>query len=233
MRIRTTSSQTSASPSIGSSELALVAWSCVAALFVLLAFLGTTSGQTDPNVLYKYSFAAGSLVVYTLLIAGTLLIARWLGRSLAATGLQSFRWRWVGAALGVIVVVAIAGQLLEPVLHAGEKQGLEPSAWDPDRAGAFALNSVVAATLVPFAEELFFRGLGVRALLPLGGAGAVGITALAFGLGHGLLVALPVLVVFGAGLGWVRLRSGSVWPGVLAHALYNGGILLYLYFDLT
>jgi membrane protease YdiL (CAAX protease family) len=73
----------------------------------------------------------------------------------------------------------------------------------------------------------------VRALLPFGGLAAIGVTSLAFGLGHGLLVALPVLVVFGAGLGWVRIRSGSVWPGMLAHGLYNGAILLYVYLDLT
>jgi membrane protease YdiL (CAAX protease family) len=205
----------------------------VAALFAGLNFLAAGAGETDRNVLYKYSFVGSSLVGSAILVGVTLLIARWMGRPVAAIGLKGFEWRWLGAAAGVILAVAVLGVLLEPVLHAGEEQGFEPTAWDPDRVGAFALNAVLVATLAPFAEELFFRGLGVRALLPFGGLAAIGVSALAFGLGHGLLVALPVLVVFGAGLGWVRLRSGSVWPGMLAHGFYNGAILLYVYLDLT
>jgi CAAX protease family protein len=231
--MQTTSSETSSRRSIASSQRALVAWVAVAVAFVALAFIGTSSGQTDPNILYKYSFAAGSTIAYAILVGVTLLIARWLGRPLAAVGLVSFPWRWVWIAIGMIVLVLFLGGALEPVLHASEKQGLEPDVWRPGRAGAFAVNAFVASTVVPFAEELFFRGLGVRALLPLGGVTAVVLTALAFGLGHGIFVALPVLVVFGLALAWVRLRSASVWPGMLAHGFYNGSALVYLYFHLT
>jgi membrane protease YdiL (CAAX protease family) len=42
-----------------------------------------------------------------------------------------------------------------------------------------------------------------------------------FGLAHGILVALPVLGFFGLALAWLRLRTGSVWPCVIAHAAYN------------
>jgi membrane protease YdiL (CAAX protease family) len=229
----TTSSAISPRLSNGSRQAVVVAWLGVAALLIALAFVATSSGETDRNAFYKYSLAAGSAVAYSILIAATLLIARWLGRPLAALGLTTLPWRWFAAAVGVILLVIAFGAALEPILHAGEKQGLEPKSWDPDRAGAYALNAALAATLVPFAEELFFRGLGIRALLRFGGLAAISVTALAFGLGHGIAVALPVLVAFGAGLGWVRLRSGSLWPGVIAHGLYNGSLLLYVYFKLT
>src|SRR5918996_394086 len=48
------------------------------------------------------------------------------------------------------------------------------------------------------------------------------LAGLAVALVHGLVVALPALVFFGVGLAWVRLRSGSIWPSVLAHSAYNG-----------
>lgn len=233
MRIQTTSSQTSAKLSTGASQGALVAWLCVAALFVTAGFLGSTSGQTDPGILYEYRFAIGSSVIYAVLVGVALLIARSLGQPLTAAGLKKFSWSWVWKAVGLIVLVLIVGQALEPVLHAGEKQGLEPESWQPDHATAFALNALVASTVVPFAEELFFRGVGVRVFRGFGGVAAVGVTALAFGLGHGIVAALPVLVLFGVALGWVRLRSGSVWPGMLAHGFYNGVALLYVYFSLT
>lgn len=220
-------------PSTGSSQAALAAWAALATLLIALGFVGASSGQTDRDVLYEYSFAVGSIVIYTILVGAALAIARWFGRPLSALGLKRFEWKWVWIALGLILLTLLLAQALEPVLHAGEEQGFEPENWRPDRAGAFALNASVAATVVPFAEELFFRGLGVRVLLPLGGLMAVVVTALAFGLGHGLLVALPVLVPFGLALGWVRWRADSVWPGVLAHGFYNGAALLYLYFHLT
>jgi membrane protease YdiL (CAAX protease family) len=212
---------------------ALFAWTSVALALIALGFVGTSSGETDPDVLYDYSFAIGGIVIYAILVGVTFAIAAALGRPLEVAGLKRFAWRWIWIAIGLIVLVLIVGQILEPLLHAGDKQGLEPEEWRPDRARAFALNAVVISTVVPFAEELFFRGVGVRAWLPLGPVTAIVITALAFGLGHGLFVALPVLVPFGLAQAWVRWRSDSVWPGVIAHGFYNGAALLLVYVQLT
>jgi membrane protease YdiL (CAAX protease family) len=33
----------------------------------------------------------------------------------------------------------------------------------------------------------------------------------------------------GVGLAWVRIRAESVWPGVIAHAAYNGVALAVLF----
>ena len=223
------SDRLSTAPSRG----AIAAWLAIAALLIALGFVGTSTDEANPDILYDYAFAGGSVVIYGILVGVALIIASRLGRPLEAAGLKRFAWRWVGIAVGLILLVLILAQALEPLLHAGDKQGLEPEEWRPDRATAFALNALVASTVVPFAEELFFRGVGVRAFLPFGGISAIAITALAFGLGHGLLVALPVLVPFGFALGWVRLRADSVWPGMFAHGFYNGSALLVVYFQLS
>jgi membrane protease YdiL (CAAX protease family) len=49
---------------------------------------------------------------------------------------------------------------------------------------------------------------------------------MAFGLAHlpGLQFqwyALPDLVLLGCVLAWLRLRSGSIWPAILAHGTNN------------
>jgi membrane protease YdiL (CAAX protease family) len=212
---------------------AIVAWSVIATTLIVLGFLGASTGESDPNVLYDYAFATGSIIIYGILVAITFAVAARVGHPLEVAGLKWFQWRWVGIAIGLIILVLIAGQLLEPLLHAGDKQGLEPDQWRPERATAFWLNVLVASTVVPFAEELFFRGVGVRVWLPLGGGAAIVITAMAFGLAHGILVALPVLVPFALALGWVRWRSDSVWPGIIAHGFYNGSALVVLYLTLT
>jgi len=48
------------------------------------------------------------------------------------------------------------------------------------------------------------------------------LVGLTFGLAHGLLEALLVLVPFGIALAYVRDRTDSVYPGMIVHGLFNG-----------
>jgi membrane protease YdiL (CAAX protease family) len=200
----------------------------------VLGFAGqAVSDGTGSDVFYDYNLAVSSLVIYGILVVLTIWVGTAYGNPLRALGLTVFSIKWTAIAVGLIFLVFGLSFLLEPILHAGEEQGYAPDVWRPDRARAFFVNGLVAATMVPFAEELFFRGLGVRALAVLGSTAAVVGTALAFGLGHGLLVGLPVLVAFGVALAWVRLRSDSVWPGVVAHGIFNALAVVAVYADLT
>jgi membrane protease YdiL (CAAX protease family) len=54
------------------------------------------------------------------------------------------------------------------------------------------------------------------------------LVGVAFGLAHGLLEALIVLVPFGIALAWLRDRTNSVVPGMFVHALFNGAALAYI-----
>jgi len=59
---------------------------------------------------------------------------------------------------------------------------------------------------------------------------AILITGLAFGLGHGLVLGLPVLAFFGITLAWLRWQTGSVYPGMIVHGTFNGLALLAVVF---
>jgi membrane protease YdiL (CAAX protease family) len=228
-----TSSPTSSRPSSERSRNGLIAWLTLATILVVLGFAGQASGESDPDLFYDYGLALGSLVIYGILIVLTLWAGSAYGNPLTALGLNVFSVKWTAIAVGLIFLVLGFSFVLEPLLHAGEEQGFAPDVWRPERARAFFVNGLVAATIVPFAEELFFRGLGVRALAFLGSLVAILGTALVFGIGHGILVALPVFVAFGVALAWVRLRSDSVWPGIVAHGLFNALALVAVYADLT
>ena len=94
------------------------------------------------------------------------------------------------------------------MLEAGEEQGLVPDGWDSSRAAPFVANFVVVALVAPIVEELTYRGLGFAAVRDsFGVIAAVVVTSLAFGLAHGLVVALPVLTIFGAILAWLRFST--------------------------
>ena len=229
-----TSSPTSAARSSDFKAVPVIGWSVLAILFIAGSFASREIGDEETkNVFYDYDFAVTTIVYYALLVGLTFAFAIPYRRTTKALGLNSFRWRWVGIALGLIIGVLIVAAALEPFLHGGREQGLAPDDWKPEHAGAFLMNGIVVATIVPFAEELFFRGLGIRALTFLGGIAAVVITGVVFGLSHGILGALPPLILFGIALGWVRLRSDSVWPGILAHGFYNGVGILIVYLQLA
>jgi len=231
--MQTTSSPTSATPSSDYKTLPFVGWSVLAILAVVGGFASQASSADNSTVFYQYSFAVGTTVLYAFLAGLTFLIALPYQKTSEAIGLNPFSWRWVGIAIGLIIGVLLVAAALEPLLHGGKEQGLAPETWQPEHAGAFLVNGIVISTVVPFTEELFFRGLGVRALRFLGGIVAVVVTGVVFGLSHGILGALPPLILFGLALGWVRLRSNSVWPGILAHGFYNATGILIVYLQLA
>ncbi len=85
----------------------------------------------------------------------------------------------------------------------------------------------LAMVLFPvLSEEWLDRGVLWAALRRVTGVRATVLcTAILFALMHGLngggILEVPHRFVVGLGLGWLRLRSGSLLPGILAHALLN------------
>jgi hypothetical protein len=211
-----------------------VVWLGIASLLVLLGFYGAArDSDGEEDVLFDADLAIGGLVFYGLMIGVSFAIASAYPNAPDALGFRRFRLRWLGIVVAVAVATTIIAVAVEPFLHGGEDQGYGTDRWQPEHTGAFAANALVLVLLGPFAEELFFRGLGVRVLMLYGGLVAILVTGVIFGLVHGVLGALPPLVFFGIGLAWVRLRSASVWPSFIGHAAYNGLALLVLVLSWT
>jgi len=87
--------------------------------------------------------------------------------------------------------------------------------------------ALVVVSLGPLVEELLFRGALLSALLRRMHAGwAIAASSLLFACVHlpdlGFLwYAVPNLALLAAVLAWLRLRSGSLWPAVVAHGMNN------------
>ena len=207
----------------------LTAWLTFVSLFAVLAYAArlTARGERDRDFLYQWDAFVGGLIQSAIVLGIIVLIARG-GPAAALLALRRPRsWARAGGLIfGIFVAILIVTALLDPVLHAGEEQGLTPEGWDPDRAVPFAANFVVVAGLVPIIEELTYRGLGFSLLEQFGRTFAIAATALLFGLAHGLVSALPILVAFGIGLAYLRSRSGSVLPCIALHAAFNSFALI-------
>jgi membrane protease YdiL (CAAX protease family) len=205
----------------------LIAWFAVVGGLAAIAYAGRASGaKTPPDVLYLWSTAVGALIQYGIMFVLILAIAHGLDRRLLALRLPERRVRTAGLATVALIVIVVASSILSQFLDAGDEQGLVPKSWDSSRAAPFIANAIVVAVVAPFVEELLFRGLGYGLLtqfvMPLL---AILVTGLSFGLAHGLLLGLPVLTIFGITLGWLRRQTGSVYPGMIIHCLFNASAL--------
>ena len=202
--------------------VALVA--AIAALNYASRFTGGSASSNARNAVYSFSTFANGLIVYAFWLGLVLMIAidRW---SLLALR-RPASWR-KAAGLAIAAVLAIYAlealvSLLPLPQSPSKEQGLTPTHWEPAHAGAFAANVVLFAVVAPVVEELTFRGVGQSLLAFLGRWPSIVLVGVAFGLAHGLLEALLVLVPFGIALAWLRDRTGSVYPGMIVHGLFNG-----------
>jgi membrane protease YdiL (CAAX protease family) len=172
----------------------------------------------DP--LYTWSFAAGSLIQEGIFLLVVLAIA---GFSSDRVGLrlpaEKRRAAWL--VLAGFVTIQIFELVYIALVHPGNEQHLTPDKWEPSHALQYVVNGAIICTVVPFVEELTFRGLGFYLLRPYGRWVAILGTGVLFGLSHGVLLSLPVIVLFGCVLAWIRDRTDSVVPGMFLHGTFN------------
>lgn len=187
------------------------------------------SGEVDDDIAYQWVSSIGVVVQFAIMLGILLLIARGLPtRDMFALRRPASWKRAAGLAVLSLVVIYAASAAYTGLLSLlgdydpSEEQGLVPDEWDPSRAAPFAAFFVAVTLLAPAVEELTYRGLGISLLAPYGTVLAVVATGLLFGLAHGLLVGLPILAFFGLVVGWLRVRTDSIYPPIALHATFNG-----------
>jgi membrane protease YdiL (CAAX protease family) len=199
-------------------------WLAVTGLFAALTFAAVSQAEDrGQDVVYSYDVLANAVVAYGLLVVVVLALTRGLPRrELLALRAPRSWWRSTWLALGGVVTALLGAALLLSLTSAGDEQNLAPEEWDGSRAGAYAASFLAIVFIGPIVEELLYRGVGIGLLERWGAPVAIGLTALMFGLGHGLLLSFPAFVWFGVVTGWLRVRTDSLYAPVLAHCVFNG-----------
>ena len=164
------------------------------------------------------------------------------GRVRASSGLGV---QWPGFAN--LVGAAILGSALWPAAHEtylfSEWLGLTTLSAKQVAAAKSILDQfqilplwfvILTLAIVPaIFEELCFRGFIFGALRSrLSGSATIAASAVLFGVFHEILSSGRMLpsTLLGLVLGWVRLRTRSVLPGMLLHALNNSLLLTVSYY---
>jgi membrane protease YdiL (CAAX protease family) len=226
-----------ARPRPRTSPTRLAFWAVFVGLIAAINYYGRFSGSrgagrgTSHQEIYSFTTFVGGMILYAIWLGIVLLIA--IDRFDLLALRQPRRW---GTALGLGAAVIVAVYAWEVVVSElplpqspGKEQGITNVHWEPAHAGAFFANLALFAVVAPFVEELTFRGVGQSLLRFLGRAPSIVIVGVAFGLAHGLVEALLVLIPFGIALAWLRDRTNSVLPGMLVHGFFNGAALALIF----
>ncbi|KJY80864.1 CPBP family intramembrane glutamic endopeptidase [Vibrio nigripulchritudo] len=87
---------------------------------------------------------------------------------------------------------------------------------------------VVVCIIAPLMEELLFRGVMLRGFLKhYSEYTSIMLSAMLFSIAHLTLIQLPVTYILGTLLGWLYVRTKSLWPSILAHAIYNTCVMIF------
>jgi|SRR5690606_23292706 len=150
------------------------------------------------------------------------------GRLLQVLGLRGTHplLALLGLGLGVIAQIPAdtVRQLVELWTPMSEEETLKRAALLTSETQLQAVMMVVvAACLVPVAEEIFFRGALFGALTRSGrrGVGAAVVTSIAFTISHADPRLWAPIGVVAAMAGYLRLVSGSLFPCLALHVGFN------------
>lgn len=147
------------------------------------------------------------------------------GAGLRVFGMSWLPWPWsklVAFGLGGTALLAVAGSStiwLDPIGMLRDGVNAE---W-LDRRVAIGMMFFLAAVVAPFCEEIVYRGFlfgGMRE--KIGPVWSAIVTSVVFAAAHFYVVAGLIAVVgYGLVFCWLYHRSGSLWPGIVAHAVFN------------
>lgn len=222
--------------------IATVAGSAGAALF------DAQSGAMEPGArapgdieaLSAARIGAYFLMFQTAMVLAALFSAWGLRRAGYAAPVMPMQWPLgglrgiVAGVAGLLALAVVAGLAIYMIDRQALAADLKPFA-ELARSRSWWVLLLAAGTGAPFAEELLFRGMlfsGLRRS-PLGFSGAALISTLFWTSLHATYspYGLALLVLIGLYFCWLRERSGSLWPPIAAHAVYNSAIVLALAFS--
>ncbi len=202
------------------------AMACIAAIYFLqfttrgiLTDFGTVGGMAKIALLSQACVLIPPLV-------GAFLLAGQPGRALALSPKPSL-WKPMGAVLLAVLLHPLALQVGTWIFEIFPPSGDFEQFSQAIAVLPLWLRLVLLGLVPAVVEELAFRGfvlVGLRKSTT--GWSAVAVSAVAFGFSHGILQQSLSASLLGLLLGWIAVRTGSIWTGVAYHATHNG--LLHL-----
>ena len=101
---------------------------------------------------------------------------------------------------------------------------------EPDGIFGFLLSLLATVIVPPLVEEFACRGIVLGILKKFGDLFSIIVSSILFGFMHSNFEQIPFAFFVGIGLGFITIKSGSIWLAVLVHAVNNSISVIYSYF---
>lgn len=127
----------------------------------------------------------------------------------------------VPAGLGLCMAANVVTSFMVVFVQTLGYELTSPDIPNPPGVAGFFVSLVRVAVVAAMVEEISLRGYTMQPLRKYGDSFAIIMAACAFGLMHGNLVQAPFAMIVGIGLGYISVKTGSLWLGIIIHALNN------------
>lgn len=215
----------------------------VVLLLVLFVALGFVVSTLLPSLLDRLAPALVGKGIMMILLAHGLsflllfhvLVVRRRGLSWAEVGLRPVNRSWYRLALAAgllcVPVTALSRLVFEPLFDDSfVNPQLDAVAPEGFSWTNLILMLALAGILAPLTEELLFRGLLYPLLRrSLRFLAAAMISALCFAMLHWIPPLIPAFTIIGLVLAAAREMSGSLWPPIIIHGVFNAINIITLY----
>jgi membrane protease YdiL (CAAX protease family) len=192
------------------------------------------AATTGADVESLETLAAGQIGLWLGLLGWPLLASRVKGSGSLVDdfGLRAHPRDALGLVVGVVcqvVVIPLLYLLVQLVTGDLDVEGPARELADRAHGVGFVVLALLVVLGAPVVEELFFRGLLLRAAeRRLGTRWALAISSVAFAASHFQLVQFPGLVLVGLVFGILVVRTGRLGPGIAAHIAFNATAVVSL-----
>lgn len=128
----------------------------------------------------------------------------------------------VVAGSGLCMMASVATSYLTIILEVLGVKLTSPELSFPTGIGGFLITTIRIVVCAAMTEEICLRGYVMGNLRAYGDKFAIIMSALLFAVMHGNLIQAPFAFVSGLIIGYLTIKTGTMWTGIFIHAINNG-----------
>ena len=208
----------------------LYVWSAIISMFIglfLLLILSATFIKSEEAFLPLFTISAGVLA----LIVSQNVFPKEEIKKLLSFENNIDTWKLIGwvILLDIFVILPLHAAFTLLVFPDAEQQEVI-NLFKESSGTSLIILALTVSIFTPFAEEFLFRGFILGMLLKrYSSVTSIVISSFIFSIAH---EPIAMALAFGGGClyGWIRVKTGSIYPSMIAHAIWNGFITLIVIF---
>lgn len=135
----------------------------------------------------------------------------------------------VVAGVGACMLGNIVSNYVSAIFSSVNMELSSPEMVMPEGISGIILNLFRVAVVAAVIEEISYRGVVMGNLRYFGDGFAITVSSIVFALVHGNLVQAPMALVAGFAMGYLSLKTGTLWTGVIIHFINNSFSVIVYY----